>query len=168
MKNNYISILDLADYLILRFQSEGIPLNFLKLHKLLYYIQAWHAVFFEKHPLFQEEPEAWVNGPVYRTIYDELKDTYNMYDEIIQNINNNDLLDKVKAAHKKLNLSESQEKFLEAVTRKYGFMPSEKLVYLSHAEAPWNEARQGFSTFERSTKKISIDSMYNYYNSRRV
>ena len=35
----------------------------LKLHKLLYYVEAWHVTFFDKM-LFDEDFQAWVHGPV--------------------------------------------------------------------------------------------------------
>ena len=47
-----------------------------KLQKLVYYAYAWYIVSFNnnvnriKHLLFIEKPEAWVHGPVFRTLYD--------------------------------------------------------------------------------------------------
>ena len=53
---------------ILYCQINGYTINPLKLQKLLYFIQAWHIALFEKNTLWEELPEAWVNGPVYRSI----------------------------------------------------------------------------------------------------
>jgi uncharacterized phage-associated protein len=39
-----------------------------KLHKLLYYAQAWHLVW-EGEPLFPEQIEAWAGGPVIPELY---------------------------------------------------------------------------------------------------
>ena len=40
----------------------------MKLQKLLYYCQAWALVWDDK-PLFKEKIEAWISGPVVRTLY---------------------------------------------------------------------------------------------------
>ena len=44
------------------------PMSPWKLHKLLYYAQAWHLVW-EEAPLFPERIEAWGNGPVVSALY---------------------------------------------------------------------------------------------------
>jgi len=163
-----VNILDIAEYLALRFELEGIPLSPLKLQKLLYYIQAWHLVFFEKNLIFEELPEAWVNGPVYRTVYNHYSKKYKLGDIIKQEVSDNELQDKASEKFANLSLSEEQAKYLEAIISKYGFrLSAEELVYLTHVEDPWNDARQGLGDFERSTKRISVDSMYNYYQSKR-
>jgi uncharacterized phage-associated protein len=45
------------------------PMPVMKLHKLLYYCQAWSLVWDER-PLFPERIEAWANGPVVPEIYE--------------------------------------------------------------------------------------------------
>ena len=46
----------------------------LKVQKLLYYINAWHMVYFND-PIIEDDFEAWVHGPVSRKVYSNLKDT---------------------------------------------------------------------------------------------
>lgn len=41
----------------------------MKLHRLLYYSQAWHLAW-EGKPLFDDEIQAWANGPVVASIYE--------------------------------------------------------------------------------------------------
>lgn len=65
-----VNIHDVAKYIILRLLQNGNSVSPLKLQKIMYYLQAWFLVYFND-PLFEEEPEAWVNGPVYRVIFDE-------------------------------------------------------------------------------------------------
>lgn len=74
------NILDVAHLVVLAASQKEIGVTPLKLQKLLYYLQAWNLVFFNT-PIFQEEPEAWVNGPVYRKVYDHYRD-YQMYEFI--------------------------------------------------------------------------------------
>lgn len=161
------TIKDISTYLILRFQLEGIPLSPLKLQKLLYYIQAWHLVFFDKNQLFDDLPEAWVNGPVYRNIYVSHVPTYQMNDVIKQDVSYESLQILLKETYEKLALTPQQNEYLEAIIKKYGYMTAEQLVYLTHVEQPWNDARAGLGLFDRSNNTISADAMYSYYQAKR-
>ena len=65
--------LDIAKKLILKAQNDepngGERLTNLKLQKLLYYQQGYHLAAFGT-PLFSEDVEAWMYGPVVPTVYD--------------------------------------------------------------------------------------------------
>ena len=74
------NIIDVAHLVVLAASQKGIDVTPLKLQKLLYYLQAWNLVFFNT-PVFQDEPEAWVNGTVYRKVYEHYRD-YQMYEFI--------------------------------------------------------------------------------------
>ena len=50
-------------------------MSHMKLQKLMYYAQAWSLVW-DEEPLFPERIEAWVNGPVVRPLYADLRLTY--------------------------------------------------------------------------------------------
>ena len=56
---------DVAAYILSKAQT---PHSAVKLHKLIYYSQAWSLVW-EEHPLFTDRIEAWINGPVVPAIY---------------------------------------------------------------------------------------------------
>src|SRR5277367_6028373 len=58
------SVHDVAAYILQR--NGEIPA--MKLHKLVYYCQAWSLVW-EERPLFRQRIEAWVNGPVVPALY---------------------------------------------------------------------------------------------------
>jgi uncharacterized phage-associated protein len=140
-------------------------LSHLKLQKLLYYIQAWHLVFFDKDPMFDEPAEAWVSGPVYRSVYDFLNDKgIRMYDDLT--------IDLPKTVYENAqttlfnNISEEQRDFLDVLLKKYAFKPDSELVLLTHSEKPWNNARAEADIFEYSNEIIDYNSMYNYYRSR--
>lgn len=161
-----IDINDLAAFYIYHALINEVEINHLKLQKLLYYTQAYHLVYFDKKNIFDDEPEAWVNGPVYRAVYDKLKHfgAYNVlsykkdagkkiderYAELRENLMNK--------------LSDDQVKFVNAVFDKFGLMSHEKLVLLTHSEAPWNDARRNLGPFDYSNEKISFDGMYNFYS----
>lgn len=162
MKTN-MNIKDIAEFTLLYFWENGISVCPLKLQKILYYIQAWHLVYFNKEMLFGEKPEAWVNGPVYRSIYNQFKHI-GIYDQITND--NVDLKLSLKEMKEKLMLDKDQESFLEAIYQNYGTMSHDKLVFLTHAEKPWSEKREGLSPFDYSDEELSIDTMYSYYKER--
>ena len=159
------SLLNVARYTVLRLQQMGVSISPLKLQKLLYYIQAWHLVYFSNRTLFCEEPEAWVNGPVYRQIYEEYRGV-GIYEQITPTylgLKESSLKDEVDKLHCDMDLDPKQWNFLEAIYKHYGTMGHDRLVLLTHSERPWNEARKGLSPIEYSDNKISLESMYNYY-----
>lgn len=165
MKTN-VDIKKIAEYTILRLMQNGQSICPLKLQKLLYYIQAWHLVYFNEK-IFKESPEAWVNGPVYRSVYNQYKnigiyDNFKMEDF---SISNEDLSNKILQETRELDLDTEQYNFLEAVFLHYGTMSHDKLVYLTHSEKPWNTARKGLSPIDYSDNKISLEEMKEYYKS---
>src|ERR1700749_4083200 len=64
-----IAVVDLAEYIL---EKKGI-MTTMQLHKLIYFIQAWHLVF-EGCQLFDEEIHAWGKGPVVPFLYSLHKD----------------------------------------------------------------------------------------------
>lgn len=156
----------LVKFIILYCQNKGMSISPLKLQKLLYYVQVWNIIKFDKYTLFDELPEAWVNGPVYRSVYNTFKDKFFRNDNFKYNFDEVKLSEEISQKLKELSLSEDQQKLLFAVLDSYGVMSDEKLVFLTHKESPWNEAREGLSPIERSTNTITVDSIYNYYTAR--
>ncbi|RBA29008.1 Panacea domain-containing protein [Flavobacterium tibetense] len=156
----------MSDFVILYCQNKGVSINPLKLQKLLYYIQSWHITKFEKDILFETMPEAWVNGPVYRPIYDKYKASFFRNENFPNSLDEEILSQKLSEKLKSLNLSEDKHKLIFAVLDAYGTLSDERLVLMTHSEEPWNEARQGLSPIERSERKISENSIFEYYNRR--
>jgi len=166
MNGKTVDIKNLSEFVILYFAKNGIPINHLKLQKILYYIQAWHMVYFDGNPLFEDVPEAWVNGPVYRSIYEKFKmlgscDNLNINGDYSIDVDNH--FEEIK---NKMNLEEEQYDFLNDIFNHYALMPHEKLILLTHIEKPWNQAREGMGPFEYSDNKISHKSMCEYYKQR--
>jgi uncharacterized phage-associated protein len=163
-----VDIKNIMQIIILYCQSKGYTINPLKLQKLLYFVQAWHIVKFEKNTLFQELPEAWVNGPVYRSIYDIFKTKFYKNDNFIDEKFNTEekLNNKINELISISNLSQEQQNLLFEVLKLYGAMSDERLVFATHKAEPWNNARKGYNSFERCTEKISVEDMYNYYSQK--
>lgn len=55
---------------------------------------------------------------------------------------------------------------LESIILLYGSKSQNELIFLTHSEKPWVEARDGLSPFDRSNKELSLDTMYEYYKAR--
>lgn len=161
MTPSTVNILDLADYVIRHSQTKNENITHLKLQKLIYYIQVWHIVYFEKHPLFDEQPEAWVNGPVYRTVYSKYKEFGNgpiiLADSADKSV-------EYKTSLGKLKLNEKQTIYLQRVLDSYGNRSQGDLILRTHQERPWNEARKGLGVLDYSTAKITYQMMLEYYS----
>jgi uncharacterized phage-associated protein len=137
---------DIAAFLL----SQKHPLPTLRLHKLLYYCQAWSLVWDEK-PLFSQPIEAWPGGPMIRELYDALKEQYELDLADVPNLGNPDTLD------------ESQKETVQTVLRDYGNKSAQWLRDLIVMERPWNDARKGLLGKEQGNREITLASMAEYY-----
>ncbi len=127
------------------------PMTAMKLQKLVYYSQAWHLVWAEK-PLFENDIEAWANGPVVRELYNLHRGRFalNGPTEI--------------PGGDPSRLTEQERAMIDAVLDAYGDKPAHWLSELTHNEDPWRTAREGFGERERGSEVISLDSMFEYYD----
>lgn len=136
-----------ADTLISLARNRHIDVSNLKLQKLLYYAQAWNLAFYDK-PLFDEDFEAWVHGPVVPSIFQRFK-TYR-WNEITEDVTPIDDSDLV--VH------------LKEVLRVYGELTPNQLERLTHSERPWLDARDGLSPDIPSRNRIPQKSMKIFYS----
>ena len=109
-------------------------------------------------------PEAWVNGPVYREIYNDFKITFFRNQNILTSLDEIQLAEQLQEKQSQLKLEEIQLKLINTVLEAYSKLSDERLVLLTHSEAPWNEARKGLSPIQRSENKLSVETIYNYFN----
>lgn len=162
-------IKEVARYVGLSSTTKGLSISPLKLQKLLYYIQAWFMVFYgRENTLFSEVPQAWVNGPVYPTIYHFYKNkAANMCDHLDSSVfYDGDALEGLSLLTKTLGLNADQFETMESVIMMYGKQSQNQLIWLTHSEQPWASARGGLAPFEKSEQEISLDTMYAYYSDR--
>jgi len=120
-----------------------------KLHKLCYYAQAWTLAWDEK-PLFDEEFEAWTDGPVSPDLFNLHRGAYN--------IDSSRLPDGDPKA-----FSPSQLKNLESVSMEYGSKDANWLRDQTHSEDPWRIARGDMPADVRSNEVVTKESMRLYY-----
>ena len=141
--------LDIAKKLIFKAQNDepngGERLTNLKLQKLLYYQQGFHLAFFGT-PLFAEDVEAWMYGPVVPAVYDE----YSAY--------GSSALPEVKEP---VSLSEDEEELFNEVYDAYREFSAIGLMNRTHSERPWLDA----VPHDRGTV-ISQESMRSYFKTQ--
>lgn len=167
-----VNIQDYARFIGLSLMSKGLSVSPLKLQKILYYQQAWNMVFFGRdEQLFNEVPQAWVNGPVYPSVYRRYKSCVsNMCEHLkpsdfgVPDIDG--VLAEVDRLAQTLNLSGRQLELSESVNMLYGSKTQNQLIFVTHSELPWCEAREGLLPYQSSNKEISLDTMYRYYKER--
>lgn len=165
-----VDIKEFAEYIGLSLLSKGISITPLKLQKMLYYNQAWHMVVFGRdNTLFEDVPEAWVNGPVYPVIHDEYK-AYSIFSPLPCSAfgitDESGISDQVQDLSGKMGLSKNQIQLIDSVNTLYGTKRDEALVFLTHSELPWSEKRAGLLPFDKTHKPLSLDTMYSYYKER--
>jgi len=119
-----------------------------KVQKLCYYAQAWHYTLLNE-PLFPEEIQAWVHGPVAPSLYPVYADY--KWNDIPQTKNNDSIF-----CERSLDL-------LNKVYDTYGEFSGEDLEALTHSEDPWKIARGDLKPWEICTNPISLESMKVYY-----
>lgn len=148
-----------ADYVIsamLADEGQG-TLSNLKLQKLLYYIEAWHLGIFGTRFYDPEEHfEAWVHGPVNRTIYNRFIQSKYLYSDIT-------LADRQDTNP---TLSKDDKEFVDYILENYGKYSGMELETMTHNEMPWKEARNGLGVFDACNKIIPFESMKSYYSQR--
>ncbi len=152
MARTKVSAHQAAIWLIVHAERHGDCLTNLKLQKLLYYAQAWHLALYDT-PLFDDELEAWVHGPVVPSVYREYKSFG--WQPIY--------LDPERYA---IALPEEVAAHLEEIYRVYGGYTGHQLELMSHNEDPWQVARGDLPMTEACSNVISPELMRNYYKQR--
>lgn len=143
-KSEKVNVFDVAAYIL---EKKG-TMTTMKLQKLVYYSQAWSLVWDER-PLFDEEVQAWANGPVVPELYKYHRGKFK-----ITQCQNGD----------PEKLDKDATETIDAVLNYYGDHSSQYLSDLTHAEDPWKDARSGLYPGERSDIPITLDAMAEYYS----
>lgn len=138
------TVFDVAKYILEKCGT----MSTMKLQKLVYYCQAWALVWDEK-PLFNEEIEAWANGPVVAVLYQAHKGMFVISD--------------IKEGTSS-NLDANQKDTIDNVLKTYSSRSAKWLIDLTHMEDPWLDAREGLNYDERGNRTITPIAMFNYYS----
>ncbi|MCY3957967.1 MAG: DUF4065 domain-containing protein [Chloroflexi bacterium] len=136
---------DVAAYLL---ERHG-PMSTMKLHKLLYYCQAWHLVWTGK-PLFEATIEAWRDGPV-------VPDVFALHEGRF-------MIDSIPVTTDPADIEPSERESIDIVFATYGPQSASDLSARTHAEAPWVNARAGVASHLRGAKVITHHAMFEYFD----
>ncbi|WP_448811711.1 Panacea domain-containing protein [Agromyces bauzanensis] len=122
----------------------------MKLQKLTYYSQAWHLVW-EERPLFDNEIQAWANGPVAPRLYAYHRGQFTVSPGDITSADPQ--------------LDEDEATTINSVLEFYSKYSAMELSNLTHAENPWRDARGDLPAGARCETPISHAAMAEYYGS---
>mgnify|MGYP001851276024 FL=1 len=120
-----------------------------KLQKLCYYAQAWYCTLYDGSPLYKDDIEAWVHGPVIPSLYP-------IYAEYKWNLIPKQDFDESIFDEKVLDV-------LNAVYNTYGDFDGDQLEAITHREAPWKDARGDLNPLDVCHNVIACDAMRSYY-----
>lgn len=153
-----MNIYQVSDYIIFKLIEGDVPLNNLKLQKLVYYAQAWHLAMNNGTPLFNGKFQAWVHGPVNRDLYTrfvEYKSLYSPIDasDIIGGFNPEDIAP-ISRSH------------IDMILESYACFTGSQLEAMTHEEQPWIDARNGYHPAERCEALLDEGTMALYYKNR--
>lgn len=137
------NVFDTAKYIL---EKKG-EMSTMKLQKLCYYSQAWSLVWDD--PLFDEDFQAWENGPVCPELFQKTKGRYSVTAD-----------DETGGEG---DLTDSQKETIDVVLRHYGKHDAQWLSQLTHMEKPWKKARKNIPTKFSSNNVITKESMAMYY-----
>jgi len=140
------AVLDIANKILAEasYSNLGELISNMKLQKLLYYQQGFHLAYFGT-PLFDEEIEAWMYGPVVPCVYEHFKAKDNFGIEFSGNV---------------ISLSTEEESLFNEVFRVYGKYSATGLIEMTHNETPWK------STIAKVGSVISKEKMKIFFKKR--
>jgi len=141
----------IADYILKFAYDRGQEITNLRLQKLVYYVEAWYMANYDD-ALFEEDYEAWIHGPVLRSLYNKFRKFKS--EPIV-----------IKSSVVYPALPKKLQEILEEVMGVYGELKMWQLERLVHSEKPWKDARRGISDLEPSVVIIGKDSIRSYYRS---
>lgn len=145
------NVLNVAKYLINQ-SRPGTKENItnLKLQKLLYYAQGFHLAI-SGEPLFEEEIQAWLHGPVVPEVYSRYRSfTYNDIDE--------------RYDMRMGDLTAEERELLDDVWNMFKKYSGKVLEEMTHNEDPWISAREGLGTFDYSDQIIERREIEEYFS----
>lgn len=138
---NYPADMTVSAHDVAAVLRERIPgLTPLKLHKLLYYVQAHHLAAVDK-PLFAEAVSAWDMGPVVGELWKAE--------------------DRGEPAPPRRQLTSGHLNIIDYVISRYGSLHGIDLMHMTHAEDPWKTADEGRS--QGDSARIRNEWMRDYF-----
>lgn len=136
------SVFMITKYIIKKLQNYSYTCSKVKIMKILYFVKGHY--YQEKHePLFEEHFEAWINGPVVRSVYAKLTYEYN-WAYTYESVTNEEVKE----------MDEEIKAFVDKIVFLYGKFNDETLIETTHQEKPWKDARGNLSASSSSENLI--------------
>jgi uncharacterized phage-associated protein len=149
---------DCADYIIVKTSDDGASPSLLKLHKLVYYAQAWHLALHGTRLFSPGRFEAWVHGPVSRELYKRFASRKILYSAVTR--------DDIRPWFDINSLDPKERSHIDEVLEVYAGLTGAQLEQMTHEEDPWIRARGALSPSARCEIEIDEDLMTKYYAAR--
>jgi len=147
---NTLSAHDVAKYFIsLVCEDEGDNMTNLKLQKLVYYAQGYHIAMFDK-PLFSDEIQAWLHGPVVPSLYRTYKEHGSGAIPCPSDLDISIY-------------SQQQKDFLDEIYKIYGQYSASALRAFTHNESTWISASKNGTVFNAV---ITHQALKNYFSTQ--
>ena len=140
-----VYVFDVANYIL----GKTGTITSMKMQKLVYYSQAW-SLAWDDEPLFNEDFQAWANGPVCPELFKEHKGLFRLPAEFFNSYAN-------------ASFSELQIETIDIVLKDYSALTPQELSNLTHRERPWIEARGDTPPGMPCESIIDKDVMRDYY-----
>lgn len=141
------NVFDVAEYILNKIGD----MTTMKLQKLVYYCQAY-SLGWDGVPLFDEEFEAWANGPVCRELFDQHKGDFTISKGAFGRL-----------VTKDPEFNEEAFETMDAIINDYGVKSSFWLSELTHTEDPWRNARTNCSPRGYCNEVVTKDALLQYY-----
>lgn len=146
--NSKSKIYNIALYIINKLESA----DALVIQKILYFIYGFSNKFLNNN-IFNDLPQAWVYGPVYKEIYESFsyyKGDSISYEEILNNRN--------------YDLNEKEKEYIDTILKNFGCYSGLTLKNMTHLTAPWINARKGLEENAPSQRIIEEKDINEYFN----
>jgi uncharacterized phage-associated protein len=123
----------------------------MKLQKLCYYSYGCHLAW-EERRLFPEPFEAWANGPVCPPLYQLHRGCFE--------VGPGDIKGRPEA------LDDGERESVNLVLSVYGDLTATQLSAMTHAEAPWVNARSraGAAPMARSSERLDDEEIFEFFD----
>lgn len=147
------NVLSVAGFLL----EEVGAMSTMKLQKLCYLSQGWHLAWRDE-ALFDEDFQAWKNGPVCYELFQLHRGLYDVSYADLQ----------ARTSGPIPPLSEDEKRYVRAAIQPYHDLSGLQLSEVTHEQEPWMNARQGISEGAASREIISKDSIRSFFSSLMV
>lgn len=129
------------------FYEKDEKLTDIQIQKLVYYAYSWYMVKNKDKKIFDENPQAWAHGPVFKSLFNSMK--------------HHKKFSSCKD-YKKIKLDQELIDFLNEIYNIYSKYSGNELEIMTHAEAPWQNAIR-LNKYKPSQNEISDEDIVKYY-----